>query len=318
MLLGLTVYLLGTLLAHVVPNFHWLWVARILCAFGAAVGSVVTQTMLRDSYRGEQLAHVFSIMGGALAISPIIGLMLGGFLANWGGYLGVFSGLSTLSIALLIWALYRLPETQTGACSKVSLLKLSFEMLTDPWIWRSVLLIAAINVALFSYYGLAPFIFNRLGFDAVVFGYSGAVLAVGALAGALINRRCLKQGIRPEKLVDGSLLVMLICSIWIVLTQDSLQFLLPMLFVSAAFGVIAPNVLSQALNHYQQSLGSAGALLGLFYYLLMGAGLLFSGWLQNLGLVLVCSSVVGCGVSFLIRGSRIREIGIELSENRAG
>ncbi len=30
-----------------------------IAAFGAAVGSVVTQTMLRDSYQGSDLARVF-------------------------------------------------------------------------------------------------------------------------------------------------------------------------------------------------------------------------------------------------------------------
>jgi MFS family permease len=34
---------------------------------GAAVGSVVTQTMLRDSYQGSDLARVFSVMGIALS-----------------------------------------------------------------------------------------------------------------------------------------------------------------------------------------------------------------------------------------------------------
>ena len=50
----------GTLLALLATEFETLLLARIISAFGAAVGSVVTQTMLRDSYQGSDLAKVFS------------------------------------------------------------------------------------------------------------------------------------------------------------------------------------------------------------------------------------------------------------------
>ena len=65
------------------------------------MGSVVTQTMLRDSYQGSDLARVFSVMGIALSLSPVLGLLSGGQLASGFGYLGVFSGLLVL---VLSWA----------------------------------------------------------------------------------------------------------------------------------------------------------------------------------------------------------------------
>ena len=40
-----------------------------------------------------------------------------------------------------------------------------------------------------------------------------------------------------------------------------------------AFGLAIPNVLSQALTRYREQLGTAGALFGLLYYLLIGLGL---------------------------------------------
>ena len=104
MLAGLFTYWLGTLLALLANQFEVLLLARVISAFGAAVGSVVTQTMLRDSYQGSDLAKVFSVMGAALSISPVLGLVSGGLLAehiNWriafmivGGVGGVIQPLS--------------------------------------------------------------------------------------------------------------------------------------------------------------------------------------------------------------------------------
>ncbi|XLM22582.1 MFS transporter, partial [Chromobacterium piscinae] len=46
---------------------------------------------------------------------------------------------------------------------------------------------------------------------------------------------------------------------------------LPMAGVVIAFGIAIPNVMSQALRHYREQAGAAGALFGLSYYLLLGA-----------------------------------------------
>jgi hypothetical protein len=51
-------------------------------------------------------------------------------------------------------------------------------MLQDRDIWRSTLLVALFNIALFSYYSLGPFVFQRLGLSTQGFGYSGVILAL--------------------------------------------------------------------------------------------------------------------------------------------
>ncbi len=58
-----------------------------------------------------------------------------------------------------------------------------------------------------------------------------------------------------------------------------------MLLVVMAFGIAIPNVLSAALVDYKQQAGSAGAVFGLMYYLLIGSGLGLAGIIQNLGVV---------------------------------
>ncbi|MNE56172.1 hypothetical protein D3C80_1510630 [compost metagenome] len=72
----------------------------------------------------------------------------------------------------------------------------------------------------------------------------------------------------------------------------SVWFLAPMLLVVMAFGIAIPNILGTALAAYRDRLGTAGALFGLMYYILIGSGLMLAGWSQNLGsTLLVCAGV---------------------------
>lgn len=268
MLAGLLTYGAGTLLALLATQFETLLLARVIAAFGAAVGSVVTQTMLRDSYQGSDLARVFSVMGIALSLSPVLGLVSGGLLADGLGYLGVFGALLALAIGLLLMACWQLPETRPATTQRVALWPLACRMVRDTGLWRSAALVALFNTMLFGYYSLAPFLFAGLGLSAGEFGYSGIVLASG--------------------------------SSWLVwASQASLWFLLPMMVVVVAFGLAIPNVLSQALLAYREVAGSAGALFGLGYYLLLSLGLAVAASLQDLGLLLG-----GCGLLALCCGWR--------------
>jgi MFS family permease len=292
MLAGLAIYAIATLFGLRVSSFNGLLLAQMLAAFGAAVGSVVTQTVLRDRFKGAELAQVFSLVGIALAASPAIGLFSGAGLVQAFGYRGVLGALLLLATLLWLWSCYTLAETRTAPTCHVGLFETLGRMLRDPGIWRSALWIASFNVALFSYYSLAPFMFQRLGVDASVFGYSGVILALGSGFGAWLNRRLLTAGLKALQLIRLAGGTALLGGVGVWSLQNSVAFVLPMLLVVLAFGLAIPNVLGSALADYADRLGTAGALLGLMYYLLIGAGLMLAGWFQALGETLIACSAV--------------------------
>ena len=90
MLAGLLCYAIGAGIAVAAVDFTQFMVARALAAFGAAVGSIVTRTILRDCYSKERLGKVFAIMGMAISISPVVGFLAGGWLTSWHGYQGYY------------------------------------------------------------------------------------------------------------------------------------------------------------------------------------------------------------------------------------
>ncbi|TFA84572.1 putative MFS family arabinose efflux permease [Pseudomonas sp. LAIL14HWK12:I2] len=302
MLAGLAIYVFACVLGLSVRSFNGLLMAQALAAFGAAVGSVVTQTLLRDRFRGSELAQVFSLVGMALAASPAIGLFSGASLVQGFGYRGVLVALLLLASALWLWSWRVLPETRAPQLTSVSLFATMGDMLRDPGIWRSALWIATFNVALFSYYSLGPFLFERLGLSSSAFGYSGVMLALASGFGAWLNKCLLRIGCSPLQLIRLAAVTGLLGGIGVWLLQAHIWFVLPMLLVVLAFGMAIPNILGAALSNYTDRLGTAGALLGLFYYLLIGGGLMLAAWSQALGETLMICNLLA--LSLAIRAKR--------------
>ncbi|WP_120510500.1 multidrug effflux MFS transporter [Photobacterium salinisoli] len=277
MLAGLTVYGAAALTAMHTQQFEFLLLCRVLSAFGAAAGSVVTQTMLRDSCDRAALAKAFSYVGIGVSVSPVIGLLAGGVLTEYGGYPAVFAALSLLAGILWLLCLLGLTETRPDVVIRPSVLTLGKRMAVDAHLWRHATLVAGFNVLLFSFYLQGPFVFARLGYSPQVFGYSGVVLAIGTVSGSLINKQWCYQGRSQRMLVQLASGFALAGAVGVVLLQDSLWFLLPMLLIVVGYGMGIPNILSQSLQAYQAQAGSAGALFGLQYYLLIGVGLSVAG-----------------------------------------
>ena len=294
MLLGLSIYVCASVLALNVTTFNGLLLAQACAAFGAAVGSVVTQTVLRDRFHGAVLAQVFSLMGIALAASPAIGLFSGASLVAYFGYRGVLCALLLLALLLWAWCVWALPETRPASLPRAALGETLGLMLKDVGVWRSVGLVAAFNIALFSYYSVGPFLFAQQGRSTAEFGYSGVLLALGAGVGAWLNKALLKRGMGSDRLVFLAAVVAVLGGLLVLALQHSGLLVWPMLLVVLAFGMAIPNVLGAALVDYRDRLGTAAALFGLLYYLIIGAGLTLVAWSQNLGW-----SLLVCGLSAL-------------------
>lgn len=301
LLLGLLCYAAGAVAALMTSHFMLLLAARMLAAFGAATGSVVTQTVLRDRFNGSELARIFSFMGIALAVSPALGLWLGGMLVSAAGFEGVFYLLAGLAIALLIWSTWQLEETRPPQHVRQGAGAVMWRLLRDRQVWRATGLVALFNISLFSYYSQAPFLFQTLGFGPGAFGLTGGVLALGSLAGAQLNHLLMKRNLSAKALLNLASGIGLVGSLGVWGLMHNLWFLAPMFLVMVAFSMAIPVVLGTALSAYADCRGTAGALFGFAYYLLIGIGLMVSGWGQQLGITLVVCAV---GVVLVGRGYR--------------
>ncbi|SMY31684.1 Inner membrane transport protein YdhC [Photobacterium malacitanum] len=297
-LAGLALFITAAIATYLAPNFDLFLYGFGTCAFGAAVGSVCTQTILRDSFEGPELSRLFSIAATSVGISPVLGMMIGSWLTAHGGYTWVFAAMIVLITLLFIWSSLQLPETKPEHIKRDSLISVANKMIRDSHIWYITLMIGLANVALFSYYSIAPFMFEQLGASVKLFGYTGFVLAIGSVLGSLINMKLIHYKLNGDIIVFIAMILMVISGIGVYLLQDTIWFFIPMALVSVAFGLTLPNLFSTALVNYRNHLGSAGALLGLSYYLIIGFGLDFAASIGNLAITLLTCG--GCCLVLVI------------------
>ena len=289
---GLIIYGLASCLALFCSEFWVLIVARMLSAFGAAVGSIGAMTVLRDKYDAEKLTHIFSIMGIILAVSPAIGVLTGSVLVNKFDYYGVFIGLIVLAVVLIGFTFIRLPETKPKNIHITPLKQAFAVMLKDCDIWHSALFVALFNVSLFSYYQTAAFMFDYMNISTTMFGFTGVVISLGVGIGALVNRYCASHQWSFQECMFLAISLHVVASFGVYQLQTTFWLLIPMMIIVMSYGIAIPNILARALRNYSDYIGTSGAILGLMYDVLLGLGLVLTGMKQNLGLTLSLVSVL--------------------------
>lgn len=315
MLAGIIVYGIGTVGCANTGSVEALLAWRFLQAFGASVGSVITQTILRDSYEGAERTKLFAVMSGALAFSPAIGPLLGGFISEFLGWRANFWVLALLSITLAIWSAVSLPETRPKNIERLSMRKLALlfiEMTKSRALWGHALLIGATNGILFGFYQEAPFVFiEQLGIQPSHYGLFGLLIAAASILAARVSYRQSHCYLPQQIILCGTAcalgggflftLSIIMGTLYIQTIGVSIA-IITLFLVFFGIGLIIPNSLSHALKPYQASAGTAGSIFGGCYYCLIagftwvlsalhnGTALPLSLYIAVLGIILVCGS----------------------------
>ncbi|SCW64411.1 drug resistance transporter, Bcr/CflA subfamily [Paenibacillus tianmuensis] len=278
MLWGILVYALGSLGCYLSGSAEWLLVSRFIQAFGASTGSVVTQTILRESIEGAKRHAVFAQISAALAFTPAIGPLIGGWVDQAFGFRAVFFTLVVMSVAIFTYTMVSLPETRVSTSSGIRTFSVAKRLISDRRIWAFGFLIGASNGILFSYYAEAPFIFIEFfHMSPGVFGFLGIFVALSSIIGAMLSKKLLNR-VPAEKIIFlGSLVTMAgaVCLTVLALYGMSpsvagLAFMVASIFILLlGIGMAIPNCLSLALVNYDDVLGTAGAIFGLGYYMVV-------------------------------------------------
>lgn len=294
MLGGLIFYGIGSFMCFYAETITFLLVSRFFQAFGAATGSIITQTILRESVSGSKRHAMFAQISAVIAFTPAVGPLIGGWVDQALGFRAVFFVLVAMSILLFIYAYFRLPETTDKSKRKrTAIFPVVKRMISSPRVLVFGLLIGGINGVLFSYYAEAPFIFiDHFNLSPGLYGFLGIIVALASIIGAMISKRLVNK-YPPEKIIHIGCLVMTVGALFLLIVSTlplpTIVLLIGMLvtiFITLlGSGIALPNCLSLALVNFQDVIGTAGAIFSLGYYLLV--------------------SCITSGMSFLHTGSLI-------------
>jgi DHA1 family bicyclomycin/chloramphenicol resistance-like MFS transporter len=108
--LGLAVYGFAAVGSALAPSLAVLILARLVWGFGAAGSRVISVALVRDRYRGAQMAQAMSYVMSIFIMVPVFAPSLGAILAAAAGWRWIFWTCALFAVAMAAWAL-RLPET---------------------------------------------------------------------------------------------------------------------------------------------------------------------------------------------------------------
>ncbi|WP_196426595.1 multidrug effflux MFS transporter [Lysinibacillus cavernae] len=315
MLGGLIFYGIGSFLCFYAETVPFLLASRFIQAFGAATGSIITQTILRESVTGSKRHAMFAQISAVIAFTPAIGPLIGGWVDQALGFRAVFFVLVVMSILLFIYAYCRLPETTNPTIrQRIAIWPVVKRMFASPTVLVYGLLIGGINGVLFSYYAEAPFIFiDHFQVSPGLYGFLGIIVALASIIGAMISKRLVSLH-PPQKIIHvgclvmlvGTLLLTIVCTLPLHATMIAIGIMITVFIMLLGSGIALPNCLSLALVNFQDVIGTAGAIFSLGYYLLVsvitsGMSLLHNGSLLTMPLYFLVLSLTMwlCGRKFI-------------------
>lgn len=110
-LLGFAVFAAGCVLSIVAPSFEWMLAGRFLQGLGASGPRIVSIALVRDQYKGREMARIMSFVMTIFILVPVFAPAIGQLilaLADWRFIFAMFLGLVLL---VSIWFWRRQPET---------------------------------------------------------------------------------------------------------------------------------------------------------------------------------------------------------------
>lgn len=277
LLLGVTLFVIGSIAAACAPNLATLLVARVIHALGGCAGIVLGRAIVRDTTQGDDTMRQLALLGTMVLVWPGTGPILGGAMAAAAGWRAIFVLLVIAGIAAFYLTWRRLPETKPGSgrfTLRSAIADYRALLQSIPFL-GFVLGAGAITTSIYAFLSAAPFILGgRLHQSVQMVGlYSGLVM-FGVLAGTAVSARLLRH-VGGTRLLAAGAAALAISSGALLVLLDSSAFSVGilmgcMLLFTCGIGMVHPVLLGKALALRPDLAGSASGLYG-FSQMALGA-----------------------------------------------
>jgi DHA1 family bicyclomycin/chloramphenicol resistance-like MFS transporter len=272
---GLFLYFIASIGCVLAGSIEALIAARFVQALGACAGPVLGRAIVRDVWGANESARVIAYIGGAMAIAPLVGPTLGGFLTVIFGWqanfvaLTLFSGIQCVAVARMLDEsnVHRHPSATSARRMAANFALL----LADRHYVGYLLTFAFSYSALFAFISGSSFVLTeRFGLAPQVYGMCFGIVVVGYLLGSVLSGRLVRRFGSDTLLACGAWLGALAGAIMWALDMAGVHaglpgiaaILGPMFFCTLATGLVMPNAIGRALAPYPTMAGSASALMG--------------------------------------------------------
>lgn len=289
LLLGLVLFLLGSVVAALAASIEMLIAARIIQAVGGCAGMVLGRTIVRDLYEPDIAASKIAYIMMAMVIAPMLAPTVGGFLDVWFGWRASFVVLTLFGAVVLLSITRLLPETHHNLQPLPGLgrMFLNFaRLLRSPVFCGYAFNSAFASAIFFSFLAGAPYIMVEiLHRSPAEYGLYFILISIFYMLGNFITGR-LGRGLGIKRMILMSALLALLATG--LLAALALAGILtpmaifgPMMLVALANGMNLPNSMTGALSVFPTMTGAASGLVGFMQIAIAALATFIVGSLQG-------------------------------------
>ena len=303
---GLGLFLAGTVLCASAWSLAALIVGRLLQAFGACAGIVLSRAIIRDVYDREMAARGLALVMMAMTLAPAISPALGAYLAEWFDWRAIFVLLGALGAVVFAATVIRLAETNRHPASLdfAGMARSYALLLRSPGFGGFALCSACTSASWFTFIASAPYLVTEaLGEPPSTYGLMILFpMATYMLGNAAAAKFALRAG---RALALGGAGVVTLCylsggfSVW--------ALFLPIAFAEIGDGLSQPSVMAAALSIHPRIAGTASGLMGFLQMTMAAVGSFAVALLPHdspLGMILVFSGFVAVALGSAIYAVR--------------
>jgi MFS transporter, DHA1 family, multidrug resistance protein len=187
------IYAVATVLCYFAPSLELLLFARILQGVGAAAPRVVGMAMVRDLYKGRDMARIVSFVMMIFMVMPALAPLLGQGILLVGNWRTIFAALLIFGVASSAWVLFGQPETLAPEARRPFRIRLLWQSTVEMSRHRIALIStlcqgfgsACLLATVSSQQGIFAQTFGRVDSFPLWFGF----IALCAASGSLLNAR---------------------------------------------------------------------------------------------------------------------------------
>jgi len=281
---GIAIFVLGSIGCALATSASMMIAFRVVQAIGACAGIALSRAMVRDLYAGARAAQMLSVLITVMAITPLLGPLIGGQVLRFASWPFIFWLLAAIGVATLL-ALLTLPETlppqRRRRDAMTNALRTYGLLLGDRKVFGFAAVGASINFGVFAYIAGTPFAYiDYYRVPPELFGLLFASGIVGLMAANTLNaRKVVRAGVVSMLRLGASLAAF--GGLWAALdgwtgAGGLLGLAAPLFVFVASNGLIMANSVAGAMAGFPKRAGAVSALVGSLQY---GAGVAGSGLL---------------------------------------
>lgn len=289
LLAGLAIYTLASLLCAFAGSIEWLITGRIFQALGGCAGMVLGRAIVRDVYEREEAAPVIAFITMAMAVAPMIGPAIGGFLDSAFGWYAGFYVVAAMGGAALVYAIPTLHETHHARAERFDILSLarSYGALMTSRAYLGYTLNTSFSIGcFFAFLSSAPYVtIEILKIPPHVYGFFFIIVSLAYISGNFVATRISRRlGIDRMILLGccfslGGALVLTALSTLGFLSAFAI--FLPFALVAFGNGMSQPNAIAGAVSVNPLIAGAASGLMGFMQMVFGGIATVTVGYFQS-------------------------------------